>query len=214
VTWGIGAGCAARFVENRPVCGYPPSNLFWKVRLGSIFETPELGVEWLGRVQDGDVMLTEDSGASLPSGSGLRIAIVASRYNSLYVDGMLASARETLLAAGAPEPEVVRVPGAWEIPVAAAALVRRLPHPPAAVICLGLILQGETSHADHIGEAVSQGLMRLALKTGVPMIHEVLTVTQVEQARVRCLDPQTNRGREAARTALEMGRLMGSLSVH
>ena len=158
-------------------------------------------------------MLTEDSGASLPSGSGLRIAIVASRYNALYVDGMLAAARQTLLEAGAPEPEVVRVPGAWEIPVAAAALARRPLHPPAAVICLGLILQGETSHADHIGEAVSQGLMRLALKTGVPMIHEVLTVTQAEQARVRCLDPRTNRGREAARTALEMGRLMDSISV-
>ncbi len=158
-------------------------------------------------------MLTADSGASFPSGSGLRIAIVASRYNSLYVDGMLESARETLREAGALEPEVVRVPGAWEIPVAAAALARRLHHPPTAVICLGLILQGETSHADHIGDAVSQGLMRLALKTGVPMIHEVLTVSQVEQARVRCLDPQTNRGREAARTALEMGRLMESLSA-
>lgn len=173
----------------------------------------ELGVEWVGRVQDGCGMLIEDSGKSLPSGSGLRIAIVASRYNAMYVDGMLSAARETLLEAGAPEPEVVRVPGAWEIPVAAAALARRQPHPPAAVICLGLILQGETSHADHIGEAVSQGLMRLALKTGVPMVHEVLTVTQVEQARVRCLDPRTNRGREAARTALEMGGLMGSLSI-
>ncbi|MBM3900566.1 MAG: 6,7-dimethyl-8-ribityllumazine synthase [Verrucomicrobia bacterium] len=157
-------------------------------------------------------MLTADSGASLPPGSGLRIAIVASRYNAQFVDGMLESARETLRAAGAPEPEVVRVPGAWEIPVAAAALTRRLPQPPDAVVCLGLILQGETSHADHIGEAVSQGLMRLALKTGVPMIHEVLTVAGVEQARVRCLDPKTNRGREAARTALEMAHLLGTLS--
>lgn len=165
-------------------------------------------------------MLTVDSGAPLPTGSGLRIAIVASRYNTQFVDGMLESALETLRAAGAPEPEVVRVPGAWEIPVAAAALARRpaavltrrLTPPPDAVVCLGLILQGETSHADHIGEAVSQGLMRLALKTGVPMIHEVLTVTGVEQARVRCLDPETNRGREAARTALEMARLLGTLS--
>lgn len=157
-------------------------------------------------------MLTVDSGAPLPTGSGLRIAIVASLYNTQFVDGMLESALETLRAAGAPEPEVVRVPGAWEIPVAAAALARRLTPPPDAVVCLGLILQGETSHADHIGEAVSQGLMRLALKTGVPMIHEVLTVTGVEQARVRCLDPETNRGREAARTALEMARLLGTLS--
>lgn len=157
-------------------------------------------------------MLTADSGASLPPGSGLRIAIVASRYNAPFVDGMLESARETLRSAGAPEPEVVRVPGAWEIPVAAAALARRLTYTPDAVICLGLILQGETSHANHIGEAVSQGLMRLALKTGVPMIHEVLTVTGAEQARVRCLDPKTNRGREAARTALEMAHLLGTLS--
>src|SRR6187399_233929 len=111
-------------------------------------------------------MLTAASASELPAGTGLRFAVVASRYNARFVDGLLAAALETLRAAGAPEPEVVRVPGSWEIPVAAAALVRRARGRPDGVLCLGVIWQGETPHARHIGDAVSDALMRLAMDSG------------------------------------------------
>ncbi len=144
---------------------------------------------------------------SVAAGKGLHIAIVCSRYNSRYTDGLLRGARRVLKSAGAAKITVVRVPGSFEIPIAASALARRV-SPPDAVICLGVIWQGETTHADHIGKAVTDGLMRISLDTGVPCIHEVITVKTEEQARARCLDPETNRGSEAAHTALEMANLL------
>jgi 6,7-dimethyl-8-ribityllumazine synthase len=140
-------------------------------------------------------------------------AIVASRYNTRYVDAMLRAARATLSKAGA-KVEIVRVPGAYEIPVAAAALARRSSEDEdlSAIICLGVILRGETVHAAHIGEAVSQGLMKIQLDYGVPVIHEVLLLENEEQAKKRCLDPKHNRGTEAAQTALEMARVMAGIS--
>jgi 6,7-dimethyl-8-ribityllumazine synthase len=139
-----------------------------------------------------------------------RIAIVASRYNARYVEGMSAAALEILKAAGV-QVELFHVPGAFEIPVAAAALAHRTEHRPDAVIGLGLIWQGETSHAEHIGSAVTNGLMSLAITSGIPMIHEILTVSTAEQAEVRCIHPKTNRGTEAARTAIETIRAIRSV---
>lgn len=153
-------------------------------------------------------MLTAASPTDLPSGAGHHFVIVASRYNARFVDGMLTAALDVFQKAGAPEPEVLRVPGSWEIPVVAATVSRRPGPVPSAIVCLGLILQGETSHARHIGEAVSQALMRIAVKSGVPVIHEVLTVDDESQATARCLAPDTNRGAEAARTALIMADLL------
>ncbi|MEY4199113.1 MAG: 6,7-dimethyl-8-ribityllumazine synthase [Verrucomicrobiota bacterium] len=142
---------------------------------------------------------------------GGRFAIVASQYNARYVDGMLRAARAELKQAGAAEVQVTRVPGAFEIPVVAGVLARQTP-PWDAVICLGVILQGQTSHAEHVGEAVTTGLMQLAVATGVPMIHEVLVFTHEEQARVRCLSQEFNRGAEAAQTAVKMARVMAQLA--
>jgi 6,7-dimethyl-8-ribityllumazine synthase len=139
-----------------------------------------------------------------------RFAIVASEYNTRYVDGMLRAAKAELKAAGAAEIKVVRVPGAFEIPVVAGALARQ--HPGwDAVICLGVIMQGQTSHAQHVGEAVTLALSQIAIQSGVPMIHEVLVFTSEEQARVRCLSKDFNRGAEAAQTALRMARVMGDV---
>ncbi len=152
---------------------------------------------------------------------GARFAIVASRYNSEYVDAMLRAANAELKRAGAAEVDVVRVPGAYEIPVVVAKLARKSAEtasprsagaPPfAAIICLGVILRGETVHAAHIGEAVSRALMEIQLRHEVPVSHEVLLLENREQARARCLDPKHNRGAEAAQTALAMAKVMPSL---
>lgn len=134
------------------------------------------------------------------------MAVVASEYNAKFVEGMLEGALEVLGKA-----EVVRVPGAFEIPVVAAQLARRKRRRPVAVICLGVILRGETTHAEHIGTTVSTLLGQIAVETGVPIIHEVLLLENEAQARKRCLSKRTNRGAEAAHTALVMGRVMQSL---
>jgi 6,7-dimethyl-8-ribityllumazine synthase len=150
--------------------------------------------------------------------SGGTFAIVASCYNARYVDAMLRAARAELRRAGVSQIQIIRVPGAYEIPVVAARLAgnaSRIPHPPSrlsAIICLGVILRGETVHAAHIGEAVSRALMEIQLMHHVPVIHEVLLLENEGQARVRCLNPKHNRGTEAAQAALAMARVMVDLN--
>lgn len=136
--------------------------------------------------------------------AGARFAIVASRYNEEYVDGMLRVAEAILKRAKAGKIEILRVPGSFEVPVVAATLARRKTGRPDIILCFGVIWQGETTHAQHIGEAVSFALMDIGVETGVPVIHQVLTVATQEQAVARCLTPETNRGAEAAHTALAM----------
>lgn len=142
-----------------------------------------------------------------------RFAIVASRYNAKYVDGMLAAAQREFKRAGAKANQVhlVRVPGAFEIPAVAARLARD--RKADAILCLGVILRGETSHAHHIGEAISHALAQIQVREGLPVIHEVLLFENERQARVRCLGRQINRGAEAARTAIEMAGVMKSLNT-
>jgi 6,7-dimethyl-8-ribityllumazine synthase len=137
-------------------------------------------------------------------------AIVASKYNARYVDAMLRAAQAELKRAGGTV-EVIRVPGAYEIPIVATRLARTSSPPLSAIICLGVILRGQTVHADHIGRAVSEALMEIQLRHEVPVIHEVLLLENEEQAKKRCLDKKFNRGTEAAQTALEMARVIRGL---
>lgn len=144
------------------------------------------------------------------TGSGT-FALVASRYNARYVDGMLRHAQRELRVAGGLVVKVVRVPGAFEVPVVAAALARS--HLPrlSGILCLGVVLEGETSHARLIVEAVSQALARLQVEQLIPVIHGVYHFDNEEQARVRCLSRTHNRGIELARTALAMAAVMRGL---
>ena len=140
---------------------------------------------------------------------GTTFAIVASTYNAGYVDAMLRAAQAELRRAGA-KVRVVRVPGAYEIPVVAKTLSAKNPGL-AGILCLGVILRGATTHAAHIGEAVSNALMQIQLAHQIPVIHEVLLLENEAQAQARCLGRKHNRGTEAAQTALAMARVMATL---
>lgn len=140
--------------------------------------------------------------------SGGKFAIVASRYNELYVDAMLHAAREELLAAKA-HLRIIRVPGAFEIPAVAAKLASSGRY--SAIICLGVIFQGETSHAQHIGLGVTHALAQIQVQHKVPVIHGVFVFEKQKQAKVRCLGVKHNRGTEAAQTALQMARVMAGV---
>lgn len=147
-------------------------------------------------------------GAQSPGGC---FAIVASRYNAKYVDTMLRAAKAELKHAGAKSIKVVRVPGAFEIPAVAARLSALDPQP-SAILCLGVIFQGQTSHAQHIGWGVTHALAQIQIQHQLPVIHAVFVFEKEEHAKVRCLGRKHNRGREAAQTALAMARVMKDLT--
>ncbi len=136
-------------------------------------------------------------------GPKVRICIVASKYNEQFTDALVENAIEEL---GELVPQgrvdLIRVPGAFEIPVMIASILQR--DPPACVIALGLIIRGSTEHADLVASAVTDALQRLAVESLKPVIHEVLLVEDEKQAYARCIGQTLNRGREAARAAASM----------
>ena len=138
------------------------------------------------------------------------IGIVASLYNREMVDGLLTAAMGELeVLFPKMEVPVLRVPGAYEIPVTIGKLLdtREL----SVVIALGVIIRGATAHADLVGNAVTTALQQIAIDRKCPIIHEVLLVNTVEDARERCLGKRINRGAEAARTAAAMADLFHQL---
>jgi len=142
--------------------------------------------------------------------TGGRFAIVASKYNARYVDAMLRAAVAVLKKAKAQDIQVVRVPGAFEIPLVAAKIVSSSPSP-SAIICLGVIIRGATSHAQSISDVVSYALGTIALQSQTPVIPDVLLLDNEQQALERCLSKKHNRGAEAALTAIEMSSLLARL---
>ena len=142
---------------------------------------------------------------------GCRFAIVVSRFNEEMTEGLLKGARQALAEASVRDEDVtvVRVPGAFEIPVTAlrAAETGRFD----AVICIGCLIKGETMHFEYIAEAASHGIMQAAAATGVPMAFGVLTTLTEEQAVERSRTGPANKGREAAAAALDMAKLFRQL---
>ena len=124
---------------------------------------------------------------------------MVSEYNREYTDALLAAAQAALAGY---EQTVVRVPGAYEIPLQVQRLARTKRYE--AVLALGLIWQGRTHHAQEILRAVTDALMRIGLETDVPVLHEVLAIKTEAEARARCMGTRLNRGREAAEAALSL----------
>lgn len=145
--------------------------------------------------------------------TGLRFAAVVSQFNSFITDRLLAGALDALRRAGVTEDqiEVVRVPGSFEVPIAAKklALTGRFD----SVICVGCVLRGETSHYDHVASETSRGIQLAQLDTGVPMIFCVLTCDTLEQAIDRAGLKSGNKGYESGIAAIEMARLSRQLSM-
>ena len=136
--------------------------------------------------------------------------IVATRFNAQYVDGLVDHATEELHAL-APEATISlqRVPGAFEIPVVVREVASR--QSADAVIACGVILQGETNHAQNLSRSVTDALQRIAVEHGVPVINVVLSFDNEAQARARCLENKINRGTEAARAAVEIANVLSEL---
>jgi 6,7-dimethyl-8-ribityllumazine synthase len=143
--------------------------------------------------------------------AGFRFALVVSRFNSFITERLLAGALDALKAAGAPAKniEVVRVPGSFEIPLAAKKLAAGA-HAD-AVIAIGCILRGETAHFDYIASEVARGVQLAQLDTGVPIIFCVLTCDTLEQAIDRAGLKSGNKGHEAGVAAVEMANLSKQL---
>ncbi|MGH8121699.1 MAG: 6,7-dimethyl-8-ribityllumazine synthase [Rudaea sp.] len=143
----------------------------------------------------------------LRSGANVRFAIVASRWNQRIVDALLDGAQRCLIAHGvdADAIDIVRVPGAWEIPLAAAKLARAGTH--AAILALGCVVRGDTRHYEHVADNCAQGLMRIALDHGVPVLNGVLAVELHEDAQARAGGAHGNKGEEVALAALEIADL-------
>jgi 6,7-dimethyl-8-ribityllumazine synthase len=144
--------------------------------------------------------------------TGLRFAVVVSKYNDFVTDRLQSGALAALAAAGVASDDVtvVRVPGAFEIPLAAqhAAESARFD----AIVCLGCLIRGETPHFEYISSAVSLGLTTAAAATGVPMAFGVLTTNSVEEALARAGDGTGNKGHEAAVAAIEMAEVVAQLT--
>jgi 6,7-dimethyl-8-ribityllumazine synthase len=144
--------------------------------------------------------------------TGFRFALVVSKYNDFVTDRLQAGALAALAAAGVASDDitVVRVPGAFEIPLAAqhAAESGRFD----AVVCLGCLIRGETPHFEFISSAVAHGLTTAAAATGVPMAFGVLTTHSVEEALARAGDGAGNKGHEAAVAAVEMAEVVAQLT--
>ncbi|MEO6076209.1 MAG: 6,7-dimethyl-8-ribityllumazine synthase [Dokdonella sp.] len=150
----------------------------------------------------------EDQLRAIP---GARYAVLASRWNAPIVDALVESATQLLRDRGVADDhlDVIRVPGAWELPVAAAKLAAQGRH--AAIVALGCVVRGDTRHFEHVADGCAQGLMRVQLDHRVPVLNGVLAVEHEADAQARAGGSHGNKGEEVALAALEMTKLWSEL---
>jgi len=143
--------------------------------------------------------------------TGLRIGIIVGRFNSFIGERLLEGALDALVRHGADDGQidVARVPGAFEIPLAAKKLAESRKYD--ALICLGAVIRGSTPHFDYVASEVSKGVASVSLETGVPVAFGVLTTDSIEQAIERAGTKSGNKGFEAAVTAIETANLLKRL---
>ena len=142
------------------------------------------------------------------AGEGLKIALVVSRFNSFITERLVDGALDCLRRHGVAETglTMVRVPGAWEIPLVAKRLAQGKSYD--AIICLGAVIRGSTPHFDYVAAEVSKGIAHISLESGVPILFGVLTTDTLEQAVERAGSKAGNKGYAAAEAALEMVNLL------
>ena len=147
----------------------------------------------------------------LRASDGARFAILASRWNPRITDALVAGARKAFIDNGVAEDmvDLVRVPGAWELPVVAARLGAAGSH--VAIVALGCVVRGDTRHYEHVADRCAEGLMRVSLDYRLPVLNGVLAVERSEDAEARAGGMHGNKGEEAALAAIEMHNLLEKL---
>ena len=142
---------------------------------------------------------------------GLRFAVIVSRFNDFITGKLLEGAVDALVRHGAKEEEidVIKVPGAFEIPLTAKKVATKGGYN--ALICLGTVIRGATPHFDYVAAEVSKGVAMASMETGVPMAFGVLTTDTIEQAVERAGTKSGNKGFDAAMTAIEMAQVFKKL---
>ena len=145
------------------------------------------------------------------SGKGLKFGIVAARFNEFIVSKLVGGALDTLHRHETADRDidVAWVPGAFEIPIAARKMAENGKYD--AVLCLGAVIRGSTTHYDYVCSEVSKGVAQVGLQTGVPTIFGVVTTENIEQAIERAGTKAGNKGADAAMAAMEMASLLGKL---
>ena len=140
--------------------------------------------------------------------TGKKFAIIAGRFNDFITDRLVGGAVDALTRSGANDGdiEIVKVPGAFEIPLVAKKMARKKQHN--AIICLGAVIRGATPHFDYVSAEVSKGVALVGLEAEIPVIFGVLTTDTIEQAIERAGSKSGNKGWDAAVTAIEMADLM------
>ena len=139
---------------------------------------------------------------------GMKVGIVASRFNEIIVNKLLGGAVDGLIRHGVEESNITAawVPGAFEIPVTAAKMAKSGKYD--AVICVGAVIRGDTSHYDYVCNEVSKGIAQVGLSTGIPVLFGIVTTENIEQAIARAGSKSGNKGYDCALSAIEMVNLM------
>ena len=142
---------------------------------------------------------------------GMKVGIIASRFNEIIVNKLLGGAVDGLVRHGVEEDNITAawVPGASEIPIAASRMARSGKYD--AVICVGAVIRGDTTHYDYVCNEVAKGVAQVGLSTGVPVLFGVLTTENIEQAIARAGSKAGNKGYDCALSAIEMVNLMGQM---